>query len=85
MGIATNNFSNLSRTISHALRHEPWVYELELDDEGWVLILQLLDALRSENEAWQELGESDIREMVRTSSKQRHEIRDGRIRAIYGH
>ena len=25
----------LSKTISHALRHEPWLYELELDDEGW--------------------------------------------------
>jgi len=26
----------LSRIVSHALRHEPWVYELELDEEGWV-------------------------------------------------
>lgn len=24
---------NLSRTISHVLRHAPWLYELELDDE----------------------------------------------------
>jgi putative RNA 2'-phosphotransferase len=23
----------LSRTMSHALRHEPWLYELELDGE----------------------------------------------------
>lgn len=28
----------LSRLVSHALRHEPWIYELELDDEGWVPI-----------------------------------------------
>lgn len=25
----------LSRAVSHALRHEPWLYELELDGEGW--------------------------------------------------
>jgi putative RNA 2'-phosphotransferase len=25
----------LSEVFSHALRHEPWLYELELDDEGW--------------------------------------------------
>ncbi len=24
----------LSKVLSHALRHEPWLYELELDDEG---------------------------------------------------
>ena len=26
----------LSRVVSHALRHEPWLYELELDEDGWV-------------------------------------------------
>lgn len=25
----------VSKVLSHALRHEPWLYELELDDEGW--------------------------------------------------
>jgi len=25
----------LSKTVAHALRHEPWLYELELDEEGW--------------------------------------------------
>ena len=24
----------LSKTIAHALRHQPYIYELELDDEG---------------------------------------------------
>ena len=30
------DLTRLSRTISHALRHEPWVYGLELDTYGWV-------------------------------------------------
>lgn len=84
MGITASSYSRLSKTISHALRHEPWVYELELDDEGWVPIAQLLDSLRCEKK-WRELCESDIAEMIRASSKQRHEMRDGCIRAIYGH
>ncbi|MEL7500811.1 MAG: RNA 2'-phosphotransferase [Planctomycetota bacterium] len=75
----------LSKTISHALRHEPWLYELELDDEGWVPVAHLLESLRSENESWNAIVENDIAEMIRTSSKRRHEIHDGRIRAIYGH
>lgn len=27
---------DLSREISYALRHAPWEYELEMDEEGWV-------------------------------------------------
>jgi putative RNA 2'-phosphotransferase len=75
----------LSKTISHALRHEPWLYELELDDEGWVSVEQLLESLRLEDKSWHSIAETDIAEMIRTSSKRRHEIRNGRIRAIYGH
>lgn len=36
----------LSRAVSHALRHEPWLYELELDGEGWTSVDDLLQALR---------------------------------------
>ncbi len=50
MGIATSDYNRLSKTISHALRHEPWIYELELDSEGWVPVSQLLESLHSENE-----------------------------------
>lgn len=74
----------LSKTISHALRHEPWVYELELDDEGWVSILQLLSSLRS-MDGLDAVEQSDIEDMIMASSKQRHEITGDRIRAIYGH
>ncbi len=39
------DLNNLSRAASHALRHEPWLYELELDEEGWADVLPLLTAL----------------------------------------
>lgn len=76
---------DLSRTVSHALRHEPWLYELELDEEGWVEVGALLAALRNESADWQNLSEADLVEMIRTSSKQRHEISNGHVRALYGH
>ncbi|WP_199179054.1 RNA 2'-phosphotransferase [Dyella sp. AD56] len=76
----------ISRAVSHALRHEPWLYELELDDEGWVPVGELLAALRAERpDEWQVLGESDLTEMISRSDKRRHELRDGKIRALYGH
>lgn len=75
----------LSRTISHALRHEPWFYELELDEEGWVAVEGLLSALRSRRQEWSQLTEQDIAKVMAAADKQRFELCDGRIRALYGH
>lgn len=79
------NINILSKTISHALRHEPWLYELELDDQGWVFTELLLAALREERAEWSNLTEADLVQMIATSDKQRHEICNRRIRALYGH
>lgn len=79
------NVVELSRAVSHALRHEPWLYELELDDEGWVPVEELLQALRKENPDWASITATEIAEMIARSEKKRHELRDGRIRALYGH
>ena len=81
----SKSHDNLSRAISHALRHEPWLYELEIDEEGWADIGALLTALRQELPAWRNLEEHDLAAMIRSSSKQRHELASGRIRALYGH
>jgi putative RNA 2'-phosphotransferase len=75
----------LGRVLSHALRHEPWLYELELDADGWAAIEAVLAALREERADWRDLAEADIAEMMRRASKQRYEMGDGRIRALYGH
>lgn len=74
----------MSKVISHALRHEPWLYELELDKSGWVLLDQLLQALRGYSE-YSMLTRADIELMIGSLSKKRHEISGNRIRAIYGH
>ncbi len=79
------DLNKLSRIVSHALRHEPWLYELELDEEGWVDTSALLAALRQESPPWSELTEQDLAEMIRVGAKQRHELAEGRIRALYGH
>jgi len=75
----------LSRTISHALRHEPWLYELDLDEDGWLEVEALLSALRVQREEWSQLTEQDIVRVMEASDKQRFELQDGRIRALYGH
>ncbi len=69
----------LSRTLSHALRHAPHEYELELDDEGWVPLAAVLDAIQ--------VGVDDVRRMMAQATKQRFELDEagGRMRARYGH
>lgn len=79
------DYAFLSRIASHALRHEPWLYELELDDEGWVPVGELLTALRAEKPEWSALKEADLAAMIANSDKKRHELFDGKIRALYGH
>ena len=77
--------SELSRAMSHALRHEPWMYELELDDEGWTPVEALIAALRQSGPEWEAVSRATIEEVIVASDKQRHELVGDRIRALYGH
>lgn len=78
------NYLKLSKEVSYALRHAPWEYELELDFEGWVDIIQLIEALKK-NTLWENINENDLIKMTEMSDKKRHEISNGKIRALYGH
>lgn len=84
LGTGGKILEKLSKEISYALRHAPWKYELEMDEEGWVPIAQLLDALHR-SEKWKNISGSDLKEMIEKSEKKRHEIKEGRIRAFYGY
>jgi len=75
----------LSKTLSYALRHAPWEYELELDDAGWVPVSAILTALHDERAEWRDLNESDLVAIVTGGDKRRFELANGRIRALYGH
>jgi putative RNA 2'-phosphotransferase len=82
--LTTGRQTELSKALSHALRHEPWLYELEMDDDGWVPIGELLDSLRRDPR-WRTLTRSELIEVVGDSHRARHEFAGDRIRARYGH
>ncbi len=75
--------SEISKIISHALRHEPWLYELEIDDNGWVPISELISAVN--NVANQTVDVLTIQKIINDTDKPRFEIVADKIRAIYGH
>lgn len=78
------NYEKLSKEISYALRHAPWEYELELDENGWVEIDSLVEAL-NRNGQWENLNKKYILDMINQSDKKRHEVLGNKIRALYGH
>ncbi|MGG2073183.1 MULTISPECIES: RNA 2'-phosphotransferase [Lysinibacillus] len=77
-------YIELSKEISYALRHVPWKYELELDEEGWVPVDQLLSVL-NQSKKWVNTTLEDVQQMILLSKKKRHELLGNKIRALYGH
>ena len=84
MMMTNNMLTELSKEISYALRHAPGEYNLEMDEDGWVSMEQLLKALQKK-EKWKNISADDIVGMIEKSEKKRHEISNGKIRAFYGH
>lgn len=74
----------LSRLLSLILRHRPEDFELTLDPYGWVPISALLAAIRRQR-GWEDVAVDDLVAAVRLPGRRRFEIRDGRMRALYGH
>ena len=74
--------TRISKTMSHALRHEPASYGLELAADGSVLITELVRGLRG---AGLDVGEHDIERVVEQSPKQRFVIDGNWVCAQYGH
>ena len=79
------DFMKLSRLITRALRHRPASLKLELDQSGWVPVPRLLAAVGQHNPAFKGVDEAQLEHMIAMFNKQRLEIADGKIRAIYGH
>lgn len=79
------DYVHLSKEISYALRHAPYEFGLELDDQGYTSINLLLAGLNHRGQYSRPITENDILEVIRRSPKRRLEIKDGKIRALYGH
>jgi putative RNA 2'-phosphotransferase len=80
----SDNLIRKSRFLSMVLRHQPDKIGIRLDEAGWVAVDELLDGCRRAGHA---ITPDQLREIVRTSDKQRFALsEDGtRIRANQGH
>jgi putative RNA 2'-phosphotransferase len=76
-------YIKLSKFLSFVLRHHPEEYNLELDEEGFALLSDLLEALKNTRHSWAEI--KDIEKLISEGEKKRFEIKGDKIRALYGH
>lgn len=79
-----NRAIKISKFLSLVLRHQPEKIGITLDQAGWVLVAELLDAC---NRHGFSITEEELEGVVRTSDKQRFAFSDDQrmIRANQGH
>ncbi|MGC9152450.1 MAG: RNA 2'-phosphotransferase [Vulcanisaeta sp.] len=79
--------SKLSRLMTYLLRHNPEAIGLAMDHEGWVSIDELVDAVRTRwnPKAYSWLTKEHVIAIALLDPKGRFEMRNGMIRARYGH
>jgi putative RNA 2'-phosphotransferase len=76
------SITEISKIISHALRHAPSEYGLVLDSEGFVESDHLFEVLSLKGH---EVDVKTIQQILDASPKKRFEIIGTKIRALYGH
>jgi len=84
MQMVSNRFESLSRFLSYILRHAPQEFGLVLDQSGFVSLDALLAVMNAESR-WRWVRKEDLLNLTASSPRKRFEIKDGRIRALYGH
>lgn len=80
--LESEKVEKLGRFISGLLRHFPDKFGLRMDEDGWVDFDELVKVTRRK---FRWVNVWLIKALVYSDSKGRYEIRDGKIRARYGH
>ncbi len=78
----------LSKLISYILRHSPADACIDLEKGGWVSVEELVKGIREcwrNKERYQWVTPEHVMAVATLDPKGRFELRDGKIRAVYGH
>ena len=74
----------LSKLLSIALRHQPKVLQIQLDNEGFTNLEKLINQIKKRNN-FEWVNRKMINAIIELDNKGRFEINDNNIRARYGH
>lgn len=76
-------YRDLSKYLSYILRHHPEEADLDLDKRGFADLDRVIRSFEGSKHSW--ASREDIEKLIQQSEKKRFEIRDTKIRALYGH
>jgi putative RNA 2'-phosphotransferase len=75
----------LSRFLALVLRHRALMFDLPMDEEGFVPIDDILDLMAERQRSLDWVEPEHIETLAQNQGRQRFEVRDDRVRATYGH
>jgi len=78
-----SKYKKVSKYLSYLLRHHPEEADLHPDQKGFVSLEKVLQALAESRYSWAE--ERDIKRLQEMGDRKRFEVKEGKIRALYGH
>lgn len=76
------NTKRVSKFLSLVLRHKPETIGITLDENGWVSVEELLEAMHKNGK---QITIEQLEDVVKNNDKKRFIIEDSRIRANQGH
>lgn len=77
--------TRMLRTLSYALRHEPWKFGIDLNEEGFTPLDALVQSLCKRRMEYRETVPETLMQAICELDSERFEVRDRMIRARYGH
>ena len=78
-----DKYEKLSKFLSYVLRHHPEEYNIELDEEGFTPLKELIGSMMNTHISWAKV--EDIEKLISEGERKRFEIKGDKIRALYGH
>ena len=83
------DLTRMLRTLSYALRHEPWKFGIDLTEEGFTSLDALVQSLCERRKEYRETAPETLMQAICELDSERFEVRgpsnEREIRARYGH
>ena len=83
--MSTEEMDKVGRTMAGILRHFPERFELEMDDQGFVSLREMVSAMRDNNRRMHWLRTHHVIALVESDPKGRYQVSGDNVRATYGH
>ncbi len=83
--MSTEEMDKVGRTMAGILRHFPERFELEMDEQGFVSLREMVSGMRDNNRRMHWLRTHHVIALVESDPKGRYQVSGDSVRATYGH